>query len=40
MIAWSVRLGFLNFGFIAVQFFNSILLVYYKTLKEQKTVLY
>ena len=32
--------SFSNYGFIAVQFFNSILLVYYKTLKEHKTVLY
>ena len=32
--------SFSNYGLSAVQFFNSILLVYYKTLKEHKTVLY
>ena len=32
--------SFSNYGLIAVQFFNSILLVYYKTLKEHKAVLY
>ena len=32
--------SFSNYELIAVQFFNSILLVYYKTLKEHKTVLY
>ena len=32
--------SFPNYGLIAVQFFNSILLVYYKTLKEHKIVLY
>ena len=31
--------SFSNCGLIAVQFFNSILLVYYKTLIEHKTVL-
>ena len=29
-----------NYGFIAIQFFNSVLSVYYKTLKEHKIVLY
>ena len=32
--------NFSNYGLTAVQFFNSILLVYYKTLKEHKTVVY
>ena len=32
--------SFSNYGLIAVQFFNSILSVYYKTLTEHKTVLY
>ena len=30
--------SFSNNGLIAVQFFNSILLVYYKTVKKHKTV--
>ena len=29
-----------NYGLIAIQFFNSVLSVYYNTLKEHKTVLY
>ena len=32
--------SFSNYGLIAIQYFNSILLMYYKTLKEHKTVLY
>ena len=32
--------SFSNYGSIAVQFFNSVLSVYYKTLKEHKIVLY
>ena len=32
--------SFSNYGLIAVQSFNSILLVYYRTLKGHKTVLY
>ena len=32
--------SFSNYGLIAVQFFNSILSTYYKTLKEHRTVLY
>ena len=32
--------SFSNYGLITVQSFNSILLMYSKTLKEHKTVLY
>ena len=32
--------SFSDYGLIAVQLFNSVLLVYYKTLKEHKTVPY